>query len=40
MSKMTLKDFYFQEKYRHYIRCKKKEFNEQYILLSNIYDKH
>ena len=37
--KNEMKNFYFQEKYRHYIRGKGYIFHKQYILLSNIYVK-
>ena len=35
-----IKNFYFQEKYRHYTKGKKKVFDKQYMFLSNIHDKH
>ena len=35
--KNDTKNFYFQEKYRHYIRGKGKIFDKQYMLLTNIY---
>ena len=35
--KNDVKNFYYLEKYRHYIRGKGKQFDKEYILLSNIY---
>ena len=35
--KNDVKNFYFQEKYTHYIRGKGKLFDKQYLLLSYIY---
>ena len=37
--KNEVKNFYYQEKYRHYIKGKKIQFEKQYNLLSNLYDK-
>ena len=34
-----IKNFYLQEKYRHYIRGRGKVFAKEYVLLSNIFDK-
>ena len=34
--KNNIKNFYFQEKYRYYIKGRKKAFDKQYILLSNV----
>ena len=33
----NVKNFYFLEKYRHYVKGKGKLFEKQYSLLSNIY---
>ena len=37
--KIDVKNFYFQEKYRHYIKGKGRLFDKKYLLLSNIYEK-
>ena len=37
--KYEVKNFYYQEKYRHYIKGKKAQYDKQYNLLSNVYDK-
>ena len=36
--KNDVKNFYFLEKYRHYTKGKKRLFDKQYALLSNIYN--
>ena len=36
--KNDIKNFYFQEKYRYYIKGREKVFDKQYILLSNTFD--
>ena len=36
--KNDVKNFYFLEKYRHYIKGKKRLFDKQYALLTNIYN--
>ena len=37
--KHEVKTFYYQEKYRHYIKGKKIQFEKQYNLLCKLYDK-
>ena len=37
--KNDIKNYYFQEKYRYYIRGKGQIFDKQYLLLSNLYVK-
>ena len=37
--KYEVKTFYYQEKYRQYIKDKKTQFEKQYNLLSRLYDK-
>ena len=37
--KYEVKNFYYQEKYRHYIKGIKLQFEKQHNLLCNLYDK-